>query len=360
MEHTLTQNEQQWTDQEYQDHVLSGVSRTFALTIPELPAGLREVVGNAYLLCRIADTIEDDGGLSAVEKRQHSEQFIDVVCGAFPASEFAARMASALSPETPAAEQDLLRNTARVIRMTHSFRPAQRSILERCVTVMARGMSEFQAKERTGGLTALGELDSYCYYVAGVVGEMLTDLFCDYSTEIARNRPQMMELAVSFGQGLQMTNILKDVWDDKGRGACWLPRTEFQRYGIDLSDLAKAHDETGFGHALGNLIGIACGHLHNALSYTLLIPSHETGIRRFCLWALGMAVLTLRKINKNRGYSSGEQVKISRRAVRGTVVVTSLAARHDRLLRLLFYLAARGLPPQSNELHSRLSDCVSP
>ncbi|MDL1867558.1 phytoene synthase, partial [Betaproteobacteria bacterium PRO4] len=43
-------------DARYQEHILQGVSRTFALTIPQLPPALREVVGNAYLLCRIVDT----------------------------------------------------------------------------------------------------------------------------------------------------------------------------------------------------------------------------------------------------------------------------------------------------------------
>jgi len=42
-----------------QDHLLQGVSRTFALTIPQLPPKLMRPVANAYLLCRIVDTIED-------------------------------------------------------------------------------------------------------------------------------------------------------------------------------------------------------------------------------------------------------------------------------------------------------------
>ncbi|MFU8831083.1 MAG: squalene/phytoene synthase family protein, partial [Wenzhouxiangella sp.] len=44
----------------FQDRILPGVSRTFALTIPCLPEPLKIAVTNAYLLCRIADTIEDD------------------------------------------------------------------------------------------------------------------------------------------------------------------------------------------------------------------------------------------------------------------------------------------------------------
>ena len=52
-------------DEAYQDQILPLVSRTFALTIPQLPASLGGPVTSAYLLCRIADTIEDDGSATA-------------------------------------------------------------------------------------------------------------------------------------------------------------------------------------------------------------------------------------------------------------------------------------------------------
>jgi len=65
----------------YQERILPGVSRTFALTIPQLPSPLRDVVANAYLLCRIADTIEDDAGLTPRQKRHFAEQFAAVVEG---------------------------------------------------------------------------------------------------------------------------------------------------------------------------------------------------------------------------------------------------------------------------------------
>jgi hypothetical protein len=83
------------------------------------------------------------------------------------------------------------------------------------------------------------DLDDYCYYVAGVVGEMLTELFCDYSPAIARHRPALSALSASFAQGLQMTNILKDVWEDRGRGACWLPQDVFARHGIILAQVSS-------------------------------------------------------------------------------------------------------------------------
>ena len=57
-------------DFEYQTQILPGVSRTFAITIPVLPDSLAVVVANAYLLCRLADTIEDDVFLDQKQKSE--------------------------------------------------------------------------------------------------------------------------------------------------------------------------------------------------------------------------------------------------------------------------------------------------
>lgn len=331
-------------DDAYQVQILQGVSRTFALTIPALPAPLCRVVSNGYLLCRIADTIEDEATLSSEQKHEFAEQFIAVLNDGLSAESFAADLHPLLSERTLRTEKDLIYNTPRVIRVTRSFSPAQRKALARCVRIMSRGMAEFQRNQTPNGLADMREMDRYCYHVAGVVGEMLTELFCDYSAELRSQREVMMDLAVSFGQGLQMTNILKDVWEDRERGACWLPREVFLPFGFQLKDLAPDKPNDGFASGMEILIGVAQGHLRNALEYTLIVPRHEVGMRRFCLWALGMAVLTLRKIHANLDFTSGKQVKITRRSVRFTVLTTNAAAGSDGTLRLLFDLFTRRLP----------------
>lgn len=330
-------------DKRYQDDILPHVSRTFALTIPQLPADLREVVANAYLLCRIADTIEDDADLSNRRKRHYAERFIRVVAGGEAAAAFAAELAPELSPRTPASEHDLIVNTPAVIRITHGFNGRQRAALERCVRIMAEGMARYQEAETLDGLADQSDMDSYCYYVAGVVGEMLTELFCDYSAAIDAHHDELMSLAVSFGQGLQMTNILKDIWDDRQRGACWLPADRFAAAGVTLSNVKPGRGGPGFERSLQELVAIAHGHLENALRYTLLLPRDETGLRKFCLWALGMAVLTLRRIRANPGFSDGRQVKISRNSVKATIIVTRFTVKHDKLLKILFNQASKGL-----------------
>lgn len=332
------------SDLAYQAAILQGVSRTFALTIPQLPGALRDVVGNAYLLCRITDTIEDDPGLSARQKQVFAERFAAVAAGSAAAAPFARELGAELSAAATASERDLIANTARVVRITRRFAPEQRAALIRCVRIMARGMAEFQLQASPAGLDDLPRLDRYCYHVAGVVGEMLTELFCGYSPEINARRGELLPLSVSFGQGLQMTNILKDVWDDHRRGACWLPRDIFREAGCDLRALSPGRRDPGFARGLLVLVGIARGHLANALRYVQRIPAHETGIRRHCLLALGMAVLTLRRIHARPSFRDGQQVKISRRSVRAATLVTRAAARSNLALQLLFDALTRGLP----------------
>ena len=353
-----------YSDEEYQTYSLHGVSRTFALTIPQLPDPLRLPVGNAYLLCRITDTIEDVASLSIETKEKFAAQFVQAVKGdnyhgdkrdsSCDSScdnnhynigeDFAASFSRELGDEVEEAERDLIKNTARALRLTHGFSKPQRQAIERCVEEMATGMLKFQKQQSLNGLSDLNELNEYCYYVAGVVGVMLTELFCDYSPEMYKHREQMLELAVSFGQGLQMTNILKDIWEDQARGACWLPQDIFVNCQFDLKDIADHKNDECYQLGLEKLIAIARKHLHNAMEYTLLVPVKEKGIRRFCIWAIGMALLTLRNINRQKNFNNGQAVKISRRNVKWTILVTEFIVTSNQRSRWMFRQLEKSLP----------------
>jgi len=327
----------------YQVQILPHVSRTFALTIPQLPSALRPAVTNAYLLCRIADTIEDEPDVSAAETFLFLERFVAVVAGNESAPALAREVGARLSARTLPAERELVSNMERVVAVTAALGEQSRPI-QRCIELMCDGMHRFQRTASRRGLPRSADLDSYCYYVAGVVGEMLTELFCMYSPAIAAQREPLRELAPSFAQGLQMTNILKDLWEDRSRGACWLPQEIFSRHGIDLGALERQRTEAGFHAGLRELVAVAHGHLRNALSYTLLIPPREGGVRRFCLWAIGLAVLTLRRIAACPQFTRGADVKVPHSAVWLTQVSTGLSLRSDRLLKRLMEYAASELP----------------
>src|SRR5665213_3641107 len=105
------------SDQQYQRQILVHVSRTFALTIPQLPIRLRDAVTTAYLLCRIADTIEDEATLSAPDKLNYLASFSNVVAGSADAQRLATQLATCLSDQTSPHERDLVANMGRVVRV---------------------------------------------------------------------------------------------------------------------------------------------------------------------------------------------------------------------------------------------------
>ena len=197
------------SDSEFQSRLLEGVSRTFALTIPQLPDQLLKVVANAYLLCRTIDTIEDEPNLSFNQKSEFSNLFVTILEGKKKPKILIKQLAPLLSDHTIPAEHNLIQQLDRVVRITQKFSPEQQQSLVRCVRIMSEGMVFFQKNSHGQGLKDQAEMDRYCYFVAGVVGEMLTELYCHYSTEIRLHRDRLVVLSRSFGQGLQMTQYPK-------------------------------------------------------------------------------------------------------------------------------------------------------
>ena len=337
-------NEPTDSDFDYQAELLQDVSRTFALTIPQLPHPPRNSYGNTYLLCRITDTIEDEPTLSLAQKKTFFERFVKVVADREDPESFAREFAAVLSSSTTASERNLVANTARVIRVTRGLNTNQRSAIERCIKIMSRGMMEFQRRGTSKCLNDLPHLDHYCYHVAGVVGETKTELFCDYSPKMAERREELLELSVSFGKGLQITNILKDVWGDSQQGSCWLPRDIFLAAGYDLDALSTGKIEPGFVKGVFELITVAHHHLARTLRYITLIPRRDVGIRLYCLWTLGLALLTLRRIHTTPEFRNAEEVEPSRHSILAMIVVTKIFVCSNLALKFFFWMLAHGLP----------------
>ena len=151
------------SDEAYQDRILPQVSRTFALTIPQLPQPLRGPVTSAYLLCRIADTIEDEPALSPAETLAYMQRFNAVVSANADPVALARDLTPRLSNQTLASERDLVSNMDRVIRMTARLQPDGRAAIGRCVRLMCHGMPQFQLSASVRGLATLSDLDDYCY-----------------------------------------------------------------------------------------------------------------------------------------------------------------------------------------------------
>ena len=308
-------------DLAYQKAILGSVSRTFALTIPLLPPSIEKVVGNTYLLCRIVDTIEDAADLSAQTKQSLSGLFLDAVLEKAPVEAFVQPCLDALKNYNNPDELDLIAHTPTVLRILHTCSNSDQEAVSRCISIMSEGMSFFHGKQNQSGLQDLPEFEQYCYVVAGVVGELLTTIFSNHSPAFKEQMAGHEDLAIAFGQALQMTNILKDSPEDQARGVSWKPTNVSQR----------------------DLLKIAYQKLQDSLNYIALIPKQEQGMRRFCFLAFGLAVMTLAKVANRNEFSKKDEVKLSRNAVMSFYGFTKWAIKSDILMKAFFYLSSRSL-----------------
>ena len=197
--------------------ILPEVSRTFALGIRVLPGALGRAVLTAYLICRIADTVEDAPG--ARRRRRRARSF-DALLACFDAADMpgaaAAFAAGAEGVTGDPAHVALVRHADLVFAHFATLPPRTRAIVRQWVAEMVVGMRKFVLLYPDGiRIQTIEEYHEYCYYVAGTVGYLLTDLWHEHSPASARRRhARLRERCRAFAEALQTVNILKDVAHD--------------------------------------------------------------------------------------------------------------------------------------------------
>jgi farnesyl-diphosphate farnesyltransferase len=337
-------------DWAYCEQALIDVSRTFSKPIQLLPEQLRIALTCGYLLCRIVDTVEDHPSWSGRRRDELFSRFIEVLDGEYSAEVFGQTL-SDVDDEGPALR--LSRSMPRVMRVFAQQSPRTREATVRWVSEMANGMRLYCRRDRgsvPGAIDTVPDLERYCYFVAGTVGHLITDLFSDFMG--ASSTPLEHELRArceSFGVGLQLVNILKDVADDFSRqGRCYVPRQLCRAQGLEPEQLFFPEHRVRAHRALAPAFECASRHLDAALEYALLIPAERGQLRLFCLLPLWMALETLVALAGNDALFLPDQpIKISREAVTRITRDCMRYAADDASLREQYaVLAAR--------LHERL------
>jgi farnesyl-diphosphate farnesyltransferase len=208
------------------ERLLQQTSRTFALTIPFLDEPTRCEVTVAYLLFRVADTIEDATGLSREEKLAELARFERLL--AQPALDEAARLAARWQADPPTAHAgyaELMRELPAIFHAARALDATTWTLIAGHTARTTHRMAAFVERAGDTGvaLRDLDDLRAYCYAVAGIVGEMLTELFLHARPSLAPAAADLRRDAPAFGEALQLVNILKDSADDEGEGRHFLP-----------------------------------------------------------------------------------------------------------------------------------------
>ncbi len=91
------------------------------------------------------------------------------------------------------------------------------------------------------------ELKLYCYRVAGTVGLMTQNVMgidSAYTSAPWSNKPDPSEAAIALGIANQLTNILRDVGEDRQRGRIYLPQEDIKKFNYSEEELLKGEINT--------------------------------------------------------------------------------------------------------------------
>ena len=317
--------------------ILPEVSRTFAIGIRVLPGHLGRAVLTAYLICRISDTIEDAPGMAPEAKGPLFDLLLDCFDGATPTAAFVAAARDVTAGEP--AHLALVQHADLVFAHFRTLPTRTQLIVRRWVADMAMGMKKFVFLYPDGiRLQTLDEYREYCYYVAGTVGYLLTDLWREHSSTISEARYRdLRERCRAFAEALQTVNILKDVAHDaRVENSIYVPEQLLREHGSTQSALLAAEHAERNHVAIERLIQLAWHDLDEARAYLLLIPRRAVSIRLFCILPLLFAYATLRDLARTRAMlRPGGSVKISRREVKSLLVAGATLVMSNGAVRWL-------------------------
>ena len=316
--------------------ILPDVSRTFAISIRFLPGDLWRAVLAAYLLCRIADTIEDDNSTPPNERAALLDEFLRTLRDREAADAFPAKAAHL---KGDAAHLALVARTDLVLVLFRTLPQRTQERVAHWVREMGVGMAKFVRTYPHGiRIQTLAEYKEYCYYVAGTVGCMLTELWHLHAPAVGRREfERLWSKCKAFGEALQTVNILKDIAHDaQHENSIYIPAHDLQAQGSSHETLLSAQHVEHNHRAVEGFIELARVDLDDALEYILLIPRRAVAIRAFCILPLLFAYATLRDLSGTRAMlTPGGAVKISRREVKSLMIAGLAALLSNTALRRL-------------------------
>jgi len=268
----------------YQTH-LNRVSRSFAFCISKLDSPLKAWVGLTYLICRVLDTIEDATWNKPEAQKNQFDQFDQFLNGNVNPN-VVLEWSKKFPLSIPDSEKQLLAVSPMLLQDLQASPSKVRSVLTPMIRSMSRGMQYFSSRKKDNELHLrdLKEVNQYCFFVAGVVGEALAKLL-----NLVEPQFQLLKIRVKeahqFGLFLQKVNILKDQLGDEKEGRFLVPSRK-----ILLSSLEQ------------DLVG--------AFSFLRAIPVSQKSFRLFCAWSLFLGLMTLKK--SEEAYADGMLGKVDR------------------------------------------------
>jgi len=313
---------------------VQGVSRTFAVTVEVLEEPMASRICLGYLLCRVADTVEDAGHIPPAEQVRLLERY-----GAAIDPETTATMGGfrdAVEEWVPAAAErsDDWQVVAEAETVWATFtdqpEPIQQAVCPP-VREMVDGMAAFIDRYAARGglrISDRTELDRYCYYAAGTVGTLITNLLTQ--EEVGDHRAETLyDTAEEFGLFLQLVNVSKDVYDDyTEENNVYLPAEWLAEAGVDQERVLDPANRSATAAVVRRTAAHARRYLDDAARYLEAMPLTAGNTVAAWLVPYLLGVGTLREVERRPADALTETgVKVSRPEVFAVIDAARTAGR---------------------------------
>ncbi|CCF60810.1 hypothetical protein KAFR_0L01990 [Kazachstania africana CBS 2517] len=269
--------------------LLKQTSRSFATVIMELHPELRNVIMLFYLILRALDTVEDDMTIEhdlKIDLLRNFYKKLDLQKWNFEGNAENEK------------DRAVLVEFASILREFHKLKDDYKAVIKEITMEMGNGMADYIQDENfnLNGVQTIKDYDTYCHYVAGLVGDGLTQLIvlANFGSNSLANETQLFE---SMGLFLQKTNIIRDYAEDLEAGRSFWPKEIWSMYAEKLTDFQDPYMERKGVDCMNHLVLNALGHVEDVLNY--LSSIHEQSTFQFCAIPQVMAIATLALVFEN-------------------------------------------------------------
>ena len=324
----------------YLEQQLDKVSRSFAILIPYIESPLRHYLGVAYLLCRVADNVEDCGQPQAWKKERLDEFMLLLQQPQLAAAQLG-EWDKRVWPGLTSDERQMMgvKLGLPLWQIYAAIPDDARGVVRQWIGVMATGMSKltepdmrpfFVKRKGVDILETEADYDEYCYYVAGTVGSLASELVVQQYELPAETAAVLQARASSCGRSLQKTNIVKDFVEDLNRGVCYLPDSW-----MGTADHAPLELKGADQQLKALVIDNVLSELRASVDYVLALPQHAGGYRRASLLCLFPSYHTMLAAAQRQDtlFTAEHQIKISRTTMMQCIGDSDKVLRSDDAIR---------------------------
>ena len=322
------------------DSILEGTSRSFYLSLKELPRAIRPQVSLLYMLARTSDTIADSEGGEPRELLEALESYDDFTQGR---TSEAPTLSSFSEFQTNKSEGLLLKNVETIVSRIEGFSESDQESIRSCLGIIISGqildVNRFSlGAEDIPSIEKDDELDDYAYRVAGSVGEFWTRMSLAHLFKLDHEKEnQLFENGVRFGKSLQMINILRDIPADLELGRCYIPRKSLEKFKLSPHDLLDKSKMEPFRPLYDEYLDLTSRHLESAIQYIEMIPHSQFRLRGSCMLPVIIGKRTVSLLRGRNVLDRKDRIKIDRseikEVVKQVVMAVPFKGSSKRLLR---------------------------